>query len=84
MGCEIIPGAATVFFLSCMNSVVMKNLLLTIDGGPKFWRTLVCLIHFLNFISENTEMGLKITWGVSDTDLESALSVTYTTALPNS
>lgn len=24
------------------------------------------LIHFLNFVSENTEMCLKITWGVSD------------------
>lgn len=51
-----------------MNSVIMKNLFFTIDDDPPHTHNLenTVLIHFLNFISENTEMGLKITWGVSD------------------
>lgn len=43
------------------------------------------LIHFLNFVSENSEMGLRTTWGVSDRIwVHTSLSITYTIAAPNS
>lgn len=67
-----------------MNLVIMKNLFFTIGMAPQNLENTV-LIHFLNFVSENTEMCLKITWGVSDRLwVYPSFSSIYTIAPPNS